>query len=40
MTIFVSLHYFTDYPVMMKELVRILKIGGYLFIREHDVSAT
>jgi ubiquinone/menaquinone biosynthesis C-methylase UbiE len=36
-TCIVSMHHFRDFPMMIKEIQRVLKFDGYLFIREHDV---
>lgn len=38
MTSYVTLHHFSDYPAMMKEITRVLVNGGLLFIREHDAD--
>jgi ubiquinone/menaquinone biosynthesis C-methylase UbiE len=37
-TCFMSIHHFDQYHQMMREIMRLLKPDGYLFIREHDVS--
>jgi DNA-directed RNA polymerase subunit E'/Rpb7/SAM-dependent methyltransferase len=37
-TCFVSIHHFEQFDEMMKEIVRVLKPDGSLFIREHDVA--
>ncbi len=37
-TCFVSIHHFSYMDDMFREIVRIMKPGGYLFIREHDVG--
>ncbi len=39
-TAFVAMHHFENFDAMMKEINRILKPGGYLFFREHDVPLT
>ena len=33
-----SIHHFQDRVVTLQEITRIMKPGGYLFIREHDVD--
>lgn len=33
---FVSIHHFDNFPAMAREINRVIKPGGYLFIREHD----
>ncbi len=38
LTAFMVIHHFNDYEAMMNEICRVLKPGGYLFIREHNVS--
>lgn len=38
-TCFMSMHHFEDFPAMMKEIQRVLRPGGWLFIREHDVAS-
>ena len=37
-TCIMSMHHFRDFNQMLKEISRVLKPGGYLFIREHDVD--
>lgn len=37
-TCYMSIHHFEDFNKMMSEICRIIKPGGYLFFREHDVS--
>ena len=37
-TCFVSMHHFEYMDLMLKEIMRVMKPGGYLFIREHDVQ--
>jgi ubiquinone/menaquinone biosynthesis C-methylase UbiE len=37
-TCFMSIHHFEDFHAMMKEIQRVLRPGGWLFIREHDVA--
>lgn len=34
---FVCIHHFTDIKKMLLEIKRVLKPGGYLYIREHDI---
>jgi len=36
-TCIMSMHHYRDFDQMLQEITRILKPGGYLFIREHDV---
>lgn len=36
-TCFVCIHHFTDPTTMLCEIYRVLKPGGYLYFREHDV---
>lgn len=36
-TCFMSIHHFVNFSTMMKEMIRVLKPGGFLFFREHDV---
>lgn len=36
-TCFVCMHHFIDIEVMLKEITRILKPGGYFYIRDHDI---
>ena len=38
-TCFMSIHHFADFGQMMKEICRILKPKGWLFIREHNVTS-
>ena len=38
-TCYMSMHHFDDFTKMMTEICRILKPGGWLFFREHDVSS-
>jgi SAM-dependent methyltransferase len=38
-TCFMSIHHFEDFSAMMKEIKRVLRPGGWLFIREHDVAS-
>ena len=37
-TCFMSIHHFEDFTKMMSEICRVLKPGGFLFFREHDVG--
>jgi len=37
-TCFMSLHHLENFERSVQEIVRIMKNGGYLFIREHDVG--
>ena len=37
-TSFVAIHHFSNYDKMIREIVRVMKIGGLLFIREHDAT--
>nr|QBK90873.1 MAG: SAM dependent methyltransferase [Pithovirus LCPAC201] len=37
-TCHVAIHHFTNPELMINEMVRVIIPGGYLFIREHDVS--
>lgn len=37
---FVCIHHFSDINKMFKEICRILKPGGYLYIRDHDIKTT
>jgi len=36
-TCYVSIHHFEQQDMMLQEIARILKPGGYLYIREHDI---
>lgn len=36
-TAYMVLHHFTDQIRMFSEIRRVLRVGGYLFFREHDV---
>ena len=38
-TLFMSAHHFSHMDDMMKELLRVLKPGGYVLIREHDLTS-
>jgi ubiquinone/menaquinone biosynthesis C-methylase UbiE len=33
-----SIHHFSEFDKMMSEIKRVLRFGGYLFIREHNVE--
>ena len=33
-----SVHHFDELSIVMKEINRVLRPGGYLYIREHDVD--
>jgi len=37
-TCLMSIHHFEDFDLMLKEIKRVLKPGGFLFVREHDVA--
>ena len=37
-TCYMSIHHFEDFDKMMAEICRVLKPGGWLFFREHDVG--
>lgn len=37
-TAFVVIHHIRNFPAMLKEIYRVLKPGGFFFIREHDVT--
>ena len=36
-TCFMSVHHFEEFQLMMREICRLLKPNGFLFLREHDV---
>ena len=38
-TCIMSMHHFRDFNQMLIEIRRVMKPGGYLFFREHDVSS-
>ena len=38
-TCIMSMHHFRDFAQMLSEIKRVLRPGGYLFVREHDVPA-
>ena len=37
-TAYVAIHHFENYQKMLNEIVRVMKPGGLLFIREHDAK--
>ena len=37
-TCYMSIHHFQDQAAMLSEIKRVIKPGGYLFIREHDAD--
>src|SRR5665811_29277 len=37
-TAYVSMHHFSDFPMMISEIIRVIRPGKFLFIREHDAD--